>query len=138
MFTFLYIIVFQSFVLLSVVVNLVAPRRDVTGVFHYLLSQSHPGLILRNFYQQRQKKIFTCQNLIQKCSIQHLNKQILAVCYLKSINPQRAIQLMSTSFLLQWIINVSEKSHTVFTVTWKLFYQFSELLKTSTFSENDI
>lgn len=138
MFTFLYIIVFQSFVLLSVVVNLVAPRRDVAGVFHYLLSQSHPGLILRNFYQQRQKKIFTCQNLIQKCSIQHLNNRILAVCYLKSINPQRAIQPVSTSFLLQWIINVSEKSHTVFTVTWKLFYQFSELLKTSTFSENDI
>lgn len=79
MFTFLYIIVFQSFVLLSVVVNLVAPRRDVAGVFHYLLSQSHPGLILRNFYQQRQKKIITCQNLIQKCSIQHLNKFLLFV-----------------------------------------------------------
>lgn len=120
MFTFLYIIVFQSFVLLSVVVNLVAPRRDVAGVFHYLLSQSHPGLILRNFYQQRQKKIITCQNLIQKCSIQHLNNRILAVCYLKSINPQRAIQPVSTSFLLQWIINVSEKSHTVFTVTWNV------------------
>ena len=45
------------------------------------------------------------------------SQQIIAVCYLKSINPQRAIQPVSKSFLLQWIINVSEKSHTVFTVT---------------------
>ena len=103
MFTFLYVIIFQSFVLLSVVIDLVASGGDVTGVLQYLFSQSHPGLILRNFYQQRQKKTITRQNIIQNFSIQHLNNQILAVFYLESINLQRPKQPVSTSFLVKWI-----------------------------------
>ena len=125
MFTFLYVIIFQSFVLLSVVIDLVASGGDVTGVLQYLFSQSHPGLILRNFYQQRQKKTITRQNIIQNFSFQHLNNQILAVFFILKVSIFKDLNSPCPHhFLFNGSINVSDKTDTVSTVP-VMFHYFS-------------